>query len=113
MINSFYDRLKAKNPNLKDDLLARYPKPQDLIEGLFLRAVIDAYHRVRLKSVKKLIENDIRNLFIEDLKITNTPLNSYIQHNVITVTSENQANTTSLVQRTDIELHSNIHKYNL
>ena len=110
MINSFYDRLKAKNPNLKDDLLARYPKPQDLIEGLFLRAVIDAYHRVRLKSVKKLIENDIRNLFIEDLKTTNTPLNSYIQHNVITVASENQANTKSLVQRTDIELHSNIHQ---
>jgi hypothetical protein len=111
MNNLFYRTLRAKNPKYKDDLLARYPKPQDLIEGLFLQAMIDAFQRIKFKpKVKSMIENEIRNLFIEDFKETNAPLNKYIQHNVITIASENQANTENLVQRTDIELHSNIHQ---
>ena len=111
MSNPFYKTLRAKDPSYKVELLARYPKQEDLIESLFLKATIDAYHRIKFKpKVKSMIENDIRNLFIEDFKTTNAPLNSYIQNNVISIASENQANTTSLVQRTDIELHSNIHQ---
>lgn len=111
MNNPFYSKLKAKDPAFKQDLLARYPKPQNLIEDLFLKATVDAYHRIKLTStMKSMIENDIRNLFIEDFKRANAPLNKYIQNNVITLASENQANTKSLVQRTDIELHSNIHQ---
>ncbi len=111
MTNPFYKTLRGKDPSSKADLLARYPKQEDLIEGLFLKATIDAYHRVKFQpKAKSIIENDIRNLFIADFKTTNAPLNNYIQNNVITIASENQANTTSLVQRTDIELHSNIHQ---
>ena len=111
MSNSFYQTLKLKDPSYQADLLRRFPKPQDLIEDLFLRATVEAYHRIKLKlSVKNMIENDIRNLFIKDFKIDNSPLNEYIQNKTITITSENQANTKSLIQRTDIEFHSNIHQ---
>ena len=111
MSNVFYNTLRAKSSKYKKDLQARYPKPQDLIENLFLRAIIEAYLRVKTNpKAKSMVENDIRNLFVEDFKTVNMPLNTYIQNNVITITSENQANTTSLVQRTDIELHSNIHQ---
>lgn len=110
MDNSFNHAFKAKDPAYMTNLKARYPEPQDLVEGLFLRAIIDAYHRIKFRpEVKNMNENDIRNLFIEDFKQSNTPLNKYIQNNVITIASENQANTKSLIQRTDIELHSNIH----
>ena len=111
MSNPFYTSLKHSDSVFKEDLLKRYPRPQELIEGLFLRATVDAHHRIKLKSsIKSMIENDIRNLFIEDFKVSNSPLNSYIQNKVITLTSENQANTKSLIQRTDIEFHSNIHQ---
>ena len=121
MSNLFYQTIKAKelfnqtfrakDPFYISNLVARYPEPQDLVEGLFLRAFIDAYHRVKFEpKVKSLNENDIRNLFIADFKESNIPLNKYIQNNVITIASENQANTKNLVQRTDIELHSGIHQ---
>ncbi len=111
MSNPFYTSLKHSDSVFKEDLLKRYPRPQELIEGLFLRATVDAHHRIKLKpNVKGMVENDIRNLFIEDFKVSNSPLNGYIQNKVITLTSENQANTKSLVQRTDIEFHSNIHQ---
>ena len=110
-MNSFYQTFRAKDPFYKSNLVARFPEPQDLVEGLFLRAIIDAYHRVKFNpEVKSMNENDIRNLFIEDFKQSNAPLNKYIQNNVIVIASENQANTKSLVQRTDIELHSSIHQ---
>ena len=111
MSNPFYTNLKHYDPAFKEDLLKRFPRPQDLVEGLFLQATVDAHQRIKLKpSIKSMIENDIRNLFIEDFKVSNSPLNSYIQNKVITLTSENQANTKSLIQRTDIEFHSNIHQ---
>jgi hypothetical protein len=111
MSNAFYQTLKLKDPSYQADLLRRFPKPQDLIEDLFLRATVDAYHRIKIESVvKNMVENDIRNLFIKDFKIDNSPLNEYIQNKTITLTSENQANTKNLVQRTDIEFHSNIHQ---
>jgi hypothetical protein len=111
MSNLFYKSLKPYNPIFREDLLKRFPLPQDLIEGLILRAAIEAYSRIQLKpSVKLMIENSIRNLFVEDFKLYNSPLNGYIQNKVITITSEDQANTKSLIQRTDIAFHSNIHQ---
>ena len=109
MSNNFYKTLALK-PNFNADLLRRFPFPQDLIENLFLKATVDAHHRIKLNpNVKSMIENDIRNLFIEDFKYFNSPLSDYIQNRTISFSSENQANTKSLTQRTDIELDSNIH----
>jgi hypothetical protein len=111
MSNPFYQTLKLKDSSYNTDLSRRFRTSDELIENLFLRATIEAYHRIKIQpNVKNLIENGIRNLFIEDFKISNSPLNGYIQNKTITITAENQANTQNLIQRTDIELHSNIHQ---
>jgi len=62
-----------------------YKSKQDLIENLYLKAIVDSYHRID-KSIG--IENDIRDRFVHDFYNTSPLLMKWIQSNIIYVNWE-------------------------
>jgi hypothetical protein len=110
MANKFYQNHIDESRRINNDFLAKYPSRQALVEYLFLSATIDSYRRVKtIIGIKDLTENDIRTKFVYDFFHDNEFIKDYLENKIITLTSENQAYTQSLTQRTDIEFHSNMH----
>lgn len=97
-----------KNLTKANGFHAKYSTQTELIEKLYLKAIIESYHNIcSLKSnldFSKKKENDIRDLFIRDFKYNNSYLTNYINYKIISIASENQANTKNETSRTDIEL---------
>jgi len=62
-----------------------YKSKQDLIENLYLKAIIDSYYRIDKKIG---IENDIRDRFIHDFYNESPLLKKWIQANIIFVNWE-------------------------
>lgn len=62
-----------------------YKSKQDLIENLYLKAIIDTYQRID-KSIG--IENDIRDRFVADFHFASPFLMKWIQSNIIYVNWE-------------------------
>jgi hypothetical protein len=92
--------------------VAKYPDVQTLIEQLYLGAIVDAYPRIRaIPGIKNLKENAIRNEVVRDFKFNNPVISDYFQSKIISIAAENQANTATLQQRTDLEISSNIHQH--
>lgn len=98
-----------KNLTKTNGFLAKYSTQTEIIEKLYLKAIIESYNNIISQTLvgtnfSKEKENDIRNLFIRDFKYQNSYLKNYINHKIIFIASENQANTKNEVSRTDIEL---------
>jgi len=107
-MNPFYQQQRKKF----DAILKSYLSTESLIEGLYLRAILDSYLRVKIiPNINTYTENKIRDEFIRDFKNTNALVKDYIQNKIIVLTAENQAYTKSLTQRTDIELISSWHSH--
>ncbi len=101
-MNPFYQNIRRH--------LSKFPDVQTLIEQLYLAAIVDAYPRIRaISGISGFRENDIRNEVVRDFKFSNPVISSYFQNKIIYLASENQANTATLEQRTDLEIASNIH----
>lgn len=60
----------------------KYKSKQDLIENLYLKAIVDTYKRID-KNIST--ENDIRDRFIKDFYVTSPLLKSWIKANIIYV----------------------------
>lgn len=91
--------LKLKN------FLSKYPTAKDLIEKLYLIAIIEAYRWIRAnENVGDLLENEIRNKFIRNFKQINPFLIEYINNHTVILTAENQVYTKKEIHRTDFEL---------
>ncbi len=103
-MNPFYQNIKP--------FFAKYPDVQTLIEQLYLSAIVDAYPRIRaITGIKNLKENSIRNEVVRDFKFHNPVISRYFQNKIISLAAENQANTATLQQRTDLEISSNMHQH--
>lgn len=103
-MNPFYQNISRH--------LYKFPDVQTLIEQLYLAAIVDAYPRIRaISGIGGFKENDIRNEVVRDFKFNNPVISSYFQDKIIYLASENQANTATLEQRTDLEIVSNIHRH--
>ena len=101
MTNPVYNNTIIKFENFT----SKYPTIKALIEELYLRAILEAYHWIhKHDSVKGLRENDIRNKFTHHFTHHNSFLKEYINNCTIVLTKENEAYTKDETQRTDIEL---------
>ena len=106
-MNPFYSSI-SKHP-----FVAKFPDVQTLIEQLYLAAIVDAYSRIRIiPGIGGLKENKIRNEVVRDFHFNNPVISSYFQSKIIYLAAENQANTSTLEQRTDLEIHSGHHQHN-
>ncbi|MBK8566081.1 MAG: hypothetical protein IPN76_22745 [Saprospiraceae bacterium] len=106
-MNLFYQNI-PRHP-----FVVKFPDTQTLIERLYLAAILDAYTRIRaISGIVGLMENKIRNEVVRDFKFNNPIIKEYFQSKTIYLASENQANTASLEQRTDLEIHSGHHQHN-
>lgn len=87
------------------EFIAQYKNKKDLIEKLFLKALIDSYSRVKnIEDIQNISENKIRNEFQYDLTHTNELTKQIIEKGLITFTAENQIiNYEREVNRTDIQ----------
>jgi hypothetical protein len=87
------------------EFLKKYETPEDLIENLFLKSLIESYSRVCLiENIFDFTENQIRNEFQVDLLYANEILKDYINKNFITFAAENQViDKDKELKRTDIE----------
>jgi|SRR5690554_6271117 len=87
------------------DFIAQYKDKEDLIEKLFLKALIDSYSRVKdIENIHNVSENKIRNEFQHDLTHTNKLTKQIIEKGLITFTAENQIiNYEREIKRTDIQ----------
>lgn len=93
--------------------IAKFPDIQSLVEQLYLAAIIDAYPRIRaIQGISQSKENKIRNEVVRDFRFNNPIISSYINSKIIYLAAENQANTATLEQRTDLEIHSGHHQHN-
>jgi len=83
----------------------RYESQKDVIENLYLPAIVESYNRICLiHGISKLIENKIRDEFIKDFQYKNTLLKDYIDNNTIKLTNETRILSESKNEfRTDIE----------
>ncbi|OHD17072.1 MAG: hypothetical protein A2086_06220 [Spirochaetes bacterium GWD1_27_9] len=83
---------------------SKYKSQKQLIEELYLMALIDSFQRVKLiKDINTFIENKIRNKFVYDLENKNEFLKEWINSKIIFLTSENQIIRDDENKRTDIE----------
>lgn len=106
-MNPFY----RNHPSRK--FMTKFPDVQTLIEKLYLTAIVDAYLRIRaIAGIATMKENDIRNKIVEDFKLNNPFLSGYLNNKLLFLAAENQANTATFQQRTDLELHSGNHQHN-
>lgn len=83
----------------------KYESQKDVIENLYLPAIVESYHRVSLmRGISKLIENKIRDEFVKDFISKNTLLKDYIANNTLKFTNENRIISEDKNEfRTDIE----------
>lgn len=106
-MNPFYQNIKGQQ------FVAKFPNVQALIEDLYLAAIVDAYPRIRaIPNISSLKENKIRNELVADIKRNNPVISQYFQQKLLSLSVENQANTLTLEQRTDMEIASNHHQHN-
>lgn len=85
-----------------ENFTSKYPTQKDLIENLYLKAILDSYPRIKkIKGVENLSENKIRNEFVYDLQYKNKLLLEFTK--TVKLTSENQVLTEDNIFRTDIE----------
>ena len=90
---------------------SKYPTIKDLIEKLYLIAIIEAYHWIREnENITDLLENEIKNKFIKHFKHINPFLKEYINNYTIILTAENQVYTEQEIHRTDFEFISSYHE---
>lgn len=105
-MNPFYQNI-PRHP-----FVAKFPDVQTLVEQLYLAAIVDAYPRIKaIPGIGTLIENKIRNEVVRDFRFNNPVISSYFQSKIIYLAAENQANTATLEQRTDLEIASNHHEH--
>jgi hypothetical protein len=105
-MNLFYQNI-PRHP-----FVVKFPNVQSLIEDLYLAAIVDAYPRIKaISGINVCKENEIRNKVVADFKFNNPVISKYFQSKIIYLASENQANTATLKQRTDLEISSNIHQH--
>jgi len=105
-MNPFYQN------NRQHLFVAKFPTVQSLIEQLYLAAIVDAYARIQaIPGIRRLKENNIRNEVVRDFRFNNPIISSYFQSKIIYLAAENQANTATLEQRTDLEIHSGHHEH--
>lgn len=105
-MNPFYKNIPGRK------FMTKFPDEQSLIEKLYLAAIVDAYPRIRsISDIEKMKENDIRNKVVEDFKLINPLISAYFQSKIIFLAAENQANTATFQQRTDLEIHSGHHQH--
>lgn len=108
-MNPFYQNIPPH------PLIAKFPDAKALVEQLYLVAILNAYPRIqKISGISKLKENGIRNEVLRDLKFNNPVISEYFQKKIIFIASENQANTSTLEQRTDLEIacgHPYCHKF--
>jgi len=105
-MNPFYQNI-PRHP-----FVAKFPNVQTLIEQLYLAAIVDAYPRIRaISGIGQMKENNIRNKVVADFKRSNPIISSYFQSKIIYLAAENQANTATFLQRTDLEIASNHHEH--
>ncbi len=85
--------------------ISKYRSKTDLIENLFLNAMIDSYSRVKkIINIYDNSENKIRNNFQYDLTYSNKFTKDLLNKNFITFTAENQIITKeNEIKRTDIQ----------
>jgi hypothetical protein len=85
----------------------KYTSTTDLIENLYLKALIDAYPTVRaIKNICAFNENKIRNEFQHIIQYKSGRLSLLIEERLITLGVENQIVTVSQEnKRTDIEFN--------
>lgn len=89
----------------------KFRTKSEVLERLFLPAIIESYSRVKLVSgVHNFKENDIRNEFIRDFRERNSLLKSWLDNKIIWLGAENQACTDDYSKRTDIELKCTFHE---
>ncbi len=83
-----------------------YESQKDIIEKLYLPAIVESYKRVCLiHGVSKLVENKIRDEFVYDFQYHNSLLKNYIANNTVKFTNENRIISEIKMEfRTDIEL---------
>lgn len=94
--------------------IAQYNNSEDLIENLFLKALITSYSRVKnIYNISSFSENQIRNEFQFDLTYSNELIKDIIEKGFVTFTAENQIITKEKeLKRTDIQfLINGIIKY--
>lgn len=96
-MNQFISRVKS--------FALRYESQKDVIEKLYLPAILESHQRVILiHGISKLIENKIRDEFVKDFISKNTLLREYIANNTLKFTNENRIISESKNEfRTDIE----------
>ena len=109
MTNIFYKNTISKLGNFT----SKYPTVSALIEKLYLKAIIEAYHWIKSHdNAEGLIETAIRNKFTHHFKHHNSLLKEYINNYTIILTKENELYTKDEIHRTDIELISSCHENN-
>jgi hypothetical protein len=76
-MNEFFEKIFS--------FYAKYGSKKELIEELYLKAIIDSYQRIKqISGIGKMSENEIRNKFIEDFKFYNEKLVQYISNKTVT-----------------------------
>lgn len=77
----------------------------ELIEGLYIRAILDSYSRLSLQAdLPELTENKIRNRLIYDLEHKNPILKGFFENNLLKFSAENTlVSEDDSTVRTDIE----------
>lgn len=85
--------------------LLRFKSYSDLVENLYIKALIDSFQRLQATpGIKSQIENVIRNHLAYDLEKNNSILRPYLQNKILKLTKENTILQSPLVSgRTDIE----------
>lgn len=83
----------------------RFETYSDLVENLYLKALIESFTRLRLiPGIGDLIENQIRNQLAYDLENNNNILRPYLQNKIVKLTKENTLlPSPTRSNRTDIE----------
>ena len=85
---SYQRRMKLKDEYYKFGLeKLNYKSKKDLYENLYLKAIVDTFHRID-KSVA--LENDIRDRFVWDLERENKLTKDYIQNYILQLDFERQ-----------------------
>lgn len=83
---------------------SKYKSLRDIIENLYLPAIIESYQRVVIiDKISSLLENQIRDKFVLDFQNQNSLLKKLIANNTLKFTNENRIITEQENFRTDIE----------
>lgn len=85
------------------EFISKYPTQRDVIEQLYIQAIIDSYARVKtIPNIGKLSEPKIRNKLAYDLENKNGVIKDWINERIIQLTTEGQIIKKEDIYRTDI-----------